>query len=245
METQQIGVDISVKALFNASIHYGHINALKNPAMTEFILTTKDDVSVIDLSLTHLALEEVWRFLFEASKKNKRVLFVGTKEVASKLIKKYALECGQYYVNSKWLGGMITNWQTVRSLSKRLDELEKIVSSEDAAANYKKKELVNMVKKVQQLESVIGGVRKMTKRPDIIFVIDINKEKTAVKEAASYGITTIGVADTNTNPAGVNYVIPGNDDSIKSIELYLKVASDAIYQGIKSAMLESGLNITK
>jgi small subunit ribosomal protein S2 len=236
-----ISVDISVENLFQKSVHYGHKVSKTHPAFSSFVFTKQNNVSIIDLAVTKACLQEVWNVLYEGAKKNKRVLFVGTKDICSSLVKKYALECGQYYVNTKWLGGMITNFKSISA--DKITELESCLA-ESKAVNYSKQELIKMLKQLNRLEAVVGGIKNMKRRPDIVFVLDSGVDRAAIEEAQSYGITVIVIADSNVDPRGIDYVIPGNDDHVGAIELYLQVASDAILQGVKQAMIEKSIAST-
>jgi small subunit ribosomal protein S2 len=198
---------------------------------------------MINLVKTFQGISDAKIELYKAGLAHKRVLFVGTKPQISKHIKKYAIECGQYYVNHKWLGGMLTNWKVVNTLVKTLQKYEKLVQKN--SEEYTKKELMILTKKIEKLEKSIGGIKDLPTRPDIIFVIDTELEKMAITEANKLGIKVIAVVDTNSNPDGVDIVIPGNDDSIKAIEFYLGQASESILAGIKKGLLSPNVQNAK
>lgn len=241
MEIQEYKPSFEIKDLFNASVHYGHKTSFWNPKMRNFIYGEADGVYIIDLVKTYHAFSKALTELYHLGRQNKKVLFVGTKPQCSKLIKKYAIDCGQYYINHRWLGGTLTNWKTIASSIKTLDNYEKKIREE--SSKYTKNELIQMTREMEKLEKNIGGVRNMSGRPDVVFVIDARYEKTAVTEANKIGARVIAVVDTNTNPDNIDLVIPGNDDSTKASELYLKLASEAMLQGIQDGMQSTGVDI--
>ena len=230
--------NFTIEDLFQRNIHYGHVKNLWNPKMAPYIHSVKNNVHIINLAKTFEAMSNAKAELYKAGLAHKRVLFVGTKTQISKHVKKYAIECGQYYINHKWLGGMLTNWKVVNTLVKTLQKYEKMVQKN--SADYTKKELMIITKKIEKLEKSIGGIKDLPTKPDILFVIDTELEKMAIKEANKLGIKVIAVVDTNSNPEGVDIIIPGNDDSIKAIEFYLSQASESILAGIKKGLLSSG-----
>lgn len=241
MEKQEYKPPFEIKDLFDASVHYGHKTAFWNPKMRNFIYGEADGIYIIDLVKTSHALNKALSELYHIGRQNKKILFVGTKPQCSKLIKKYAIDCGQYYINHRWLGGTLTNWKTIASSIKTLEEYEKKIREE--STKYTKNELLQMTREMEKLEKNIGGVRQMNGKPDVIFVIDAQYEKTAIAEAKKIGVRTIAVVDTNTDPEGIDLVIPGNDDSTKASELYLKLVSEAVLRGIQDGMKSSGVDI--
>lgn len=210
--------------------------------MKPYIYGESNGIYIIDLVKTHTSLSRALSELYNLGRQNKRVLFVGTKPQCSKLVKKFAIECGQYYVNHRWLGGTLTNWTTILSLIQTLEGYEKKIREE--SHRYTKNELINMTRKMEKLEKNIGGIRQMNGIPDAIFVIDAHHERIAVTEANKMHVRTIAVVDTNTDPTGVNIVIPGNDDSTKASELYLRLASEAMLKGIQDGMKSTGVDIS-
>lgn len=229
--------NFTIQDLFERNVHYGHIKNLWNPKMEKYIHSVKNNVHIIDLAQTFSAMMTAKSELYRAGLAHKRVLFVGTKPQISKLVKQYAIQCGQYYVNHKWLGGMLTNWKVVNTLVKTLQKYEKQVQK--YSADYTKKELMIITKKIEKLEKSIGGIKDLSTKPDLLFVLDTETEKMAIKEANKMGIKVIAVVDTNSNPDGVDIVIPGNDDSMKAIEFYLSQSADSILEGIKKGLLSA------
>ena len=232
--TSSFKIDFTINDLFQNLLHYGHKIEFKNSKMSEFIYQEKDKIAIIDLVQTKHYLQSALFEIYKLSKRNARILFVGTKPSISKAVKKHALTCGQYYVNNRWLGGTLTNWDTISSLLVRLDKLEKIVKNE--SAKYTKKEVLKMTKEIQKLERTIGGLKGMRNRPDAVVVIDANYSQIALKEAKDIGIKTFAVVDTNSDPEGIHHIIPANDDSVKSIDFILDLFSKAITQGIKDSI---------
>lgn len=229
--------NFTIEDLFSRNVHYGHITNLRNAKMKPYLHSQNNNVDIINLTYTFTALTKAKAELYKAGLQHKRILFVGTKPQISKYIKQYAIECGQYYVNQKWVGGMLTNWKVINTLVKTLQRYEKLVQKN--STEYTKKELMILTKKIEKLEKLIGGIKDLPTKPDIIFVVDTNLEKMAVTEANKLGITVIAVVDTNSNPEGVDIVIPGNDDSIKAVQFYLSQASESILAGIKKGLLST------
>jgi len=228
--------NFSIKDLFDNLLHYGHKVEFKNPKMSEFIFQEKDKIAIIDLVQTKHYLQIALFEAYKLSKRNARIVFVGTKPSISKCVKQHALSCGQYYVNNRWLGGTLTNWDTISGLLLRLDRLEKTVKND--SLKYTKKEVLKMTKEIQDLERTVGGLKGMRNRPDAIIVVDANYSKMPLKEASDIGIKTFAVVDTNSDPEGIHYIIPANDDSIKSVDFILGLFSKAILQGIKDSVIK-------
>lgn len=229
--------NFTMQDLFERNVHYGHVKNLWNPKMAKYIHSVKNNVHIIDLAKTFNAMITAKSELYRAGLAHKRVLFVGTKPQISKLVKQYAIQCGQYYVNHKWLGGMLTNWKVVNTLVKTLQKYEKQVQK--YSTDYTKKELMILTKKIEKLEKSIGGIKDLSTKPDLLFVLDTETEKMAIKEANKMGIKVIAVVDTNSNPDGVDIIIPGNDDSMKAIEFYLSQSADSILEGIKKGLMST------
>ncbi|CAL4320570.1 30S ribosomal protein S2 [Buchnera aphidicola (Thelaxes suberi)] len=218
---------ISMQDMIHAGVHFGHQTRYWNPRMKPFIFGTKNKVHIINLEKTlplfQSAVQELKKIVFRKGK----ILFVGTKKAASKSIKEFSILCKQHYVNYRWLGGMLTNWKTVRQSIKRLKDLE--AQSQDGTFDkLTKKEVLTRNRVLFKLENSLGGIKNMGGLPDALFVIDANHEKIAIKEASNLGIPVFSIVDTNSNPDGVNYIIPGNDDSVRSIQLYLKYVTSSI-----------------
>ena len=234
---------VTVRDLAESGVHFGHKISRWNAKMAPYIYGVHQEnrIHIIDLRKTLPLLQVAMKALYDVAFQGGRILFVGTKFQAFDIIASEAIRCGQYYVNHRWLGGMLTNWGTVSSSIKTLMQYEKILNDEDSILT--KKELGNIEKKKQKLDKALGGIREMGAIPDILFIIDTNKEHIAVKEAKKLGIPIVAILDTNSDPDGITYLIPGNDDSRKSIELYCKLAADSILAGIESSLAKSGVKI--
>lgn len=216
-----------MRDMLKAGVHFGHQTRYWNPKMKPFIFGSRNKVHIINLEKTlpmfHFALSE----LKKISLKKGKILFVGTKRAASKKVKETAINCNQFYVNHRWLGGMLTNWKTVRQSIKRLKDLE-IESQDGTFLKLTKKEALIRTRELSKLENSLGGIKNMGGLPDCLFVIDASHENIAIKEANNLGIPVFAIVDTNANPDGVDYVIPGNDDAIRSVTLYLQAVSISI-----------------
>jgi small subunit ribosomal protein S2 len=235
--------EITVRDLAGSGVHFGHKISRWNAKMAPYIYGVHQEnrIHIIDLRKTLPLLQMAMKALYDVASQGGRILFVGTKFQALDIIASEAIRCGQYYVNHRWLGGMLTNWGTVSSSIKTLMQYEKILNDEDSILT--KKELGNIEKKKQKLDKALGGIREMGAIPDILFIIDTNKEHVAVKEAKKLGIPIVAILDTNSDPDDITYPVPGNDDSRKSIELYCKLAADFILAGIESSFARSGVRI--
>jgi small subunit ribosomal protein S2 len=233
----------SIKQLLEAGVHFGHNTMRRNPKMARYVYANRNNISIIDLSQTANMLHKAMSVAKEIAKNNGRILFIATKRQASDVVAAEATRCGQYYVNQRWLGGMLTNWKTVSQSIKTLKKIEEQLS--DAELGFNKKEKLVLERKRQKLESALGGIKNIGGYPDLIFVIDIYKEQLAVAEAKKLGVPIMAVVDTNTNPDPITYQIPGNDDSVKAIKLYCRLISDSIIAGIRENMAVSGIDIAK
>jgi small subunit ribosomal protein S2 len=219
-----------MKGLLEAGVHFGHQKRRWNPKMAPYIFGEKNNIYIIDLQQTVESIIEACEFLSSVAQEGGYILFVGTKRQAQDVIKNEAVRCGMYYVEQRWLGGMLTNFQTVRKSINRLDKLEGM--REDGTFDkLAKKEVSKLTKEISKLKRNFEGVRKMDRLPKAVFVIDTKKEEIAVREANKLSIPVVGLADTNSNPDVIDYVIPGNDDAIKSIKLITSIAADAIAEG--------------
>ena len=218
--------NFDIKALLEAGVHFGHRKNHWNPEMAKYIYGVKNKVHIIDLKQSAYLLYNALRVIYTVASNNGKVLFVNTKKQSTDIVKNAAEKCNQYYVNHRWLGGMLTNWTTVSSSIKTLKKYEEILDSEEGL--YTKKELLDFTRKKEKLEKAIGGIRNLGGLPDILFVIDVKTHAIAIQEANKLNIPVIAVVDTNSSPKGVDFVIPGNDDSRKSIELYCNLMSEAI-----------------
>ncbi|WP_341793088.1 MULTISPECIES: 30S ribosomal protein S2 [unclassified Rickettsia] len=234
---------VNIKDLLDAGVHFGHKTSRWNPKMAPYIYGERDDVHVIDLRQTSVLMGVALNAIYETVKKDGKILFVSTKIQASDIIAEYAEKCGQYYVNHRWLGGMLTNWKTISGSIEKLNKLEKTLESEEACAGYTKKEILDMSRKKDKLLLSLGGIRNINSKPDLVVIIDTNKEHIAINEAVKLGVPIIAVVDTNSNPDNIDYPIPGNDDAIRSIRLYCSLFADAALQGLEEAMRASGVDL--
>ena len=234
---------ISISDLLDAGIHFGHKAARWNPKMAPYIYGVRDDVHIIDLQHTAVLMQIAMKKIYEVVKANGKVLFVGTKIQASDIIAEYAAQCGQYYVNHRWLGGTLTNWGTVSKSIKTLEEFEKTLADEETIEDYTKKEILETSRKKDKLLRAFAGIRNMGGKPDLLVVIDTNKEHLAVKEALKLNIPIIAVVDTNSDPDNITYPVPGNDDAIRSIRLYADYFSRAALLGIEESLAASGVDL--
>ncbi len=232
----------TMRQLLEAGIHFGHHTRRWNPKMEEFIFGERNKIHIINLEKTVPMLYSALETIHEIAKKGGKILFVGTKRSASEIIASSALNCGQFFVNHRWLGGMLTNWETVSKSIKRLKELESKIESGEIN-NLTKKEKLNIERTKDKLELNLGGIKNMPNLPDAIFVIDINKEAIAVQEAKKLNIPVIAICDTNTNPNNIDFPIPGNDDAVRSISLYCDLIGSAILSGMEENLAESGVDI--
>ena len=221
---------VSMKQLLEAGVHFGHQTRRWNPKMDEYIFTERNGIYIIDLQKTVKKLEEAYMFIREVSESGKNVLFVGTKKQAGDSVKEEAERAGAYYVNARWLGGMMTNFKTIKTRIKRLEQLRKM--EEDGTFDrLPKKEVVKLELEIEKLEKFMGGIKNMDELPGALFVVDPRKEKIAVAEAHKLGIPVVAIVDTNCDPDEVDYVIPGNDDAIRAVKLISSVIADAIIEG--------------
>lgn len=231
----------SIRQLLEAGVHFGHHPRRWNPKMSQYIFGAKGGVHIIDLQQTYPMLKTGLDVLTEVVAQGGRALFVGTKTQATEIIAEAAERCGQYYVNHRWLGGMLTNWKTITQSIKRLKELDEQFA--DESVKLTKKERLKLELSRDKLNRALGGIREMGDVPDVLFVIDTVKESTALLEARKLGIPIVAVCDTNADPDMVDYVIPGNDDARRAIELYTKLAADAVLAGIQKQMAKAGVDL--
>ena len=224
---------VSMRDMLQAGVHFGHQTRYWNPKMKPFIFGARNKVHIINLEQTVPMMNDALAFIQQVAAKKGKILFVGTKRAASEAIKEAAIKSDQFYVNHRWLGGMLTNWKTVRQSIKRLKDLEQ-QSQDGTFEKLTKKEALMLQREMDKLENSLGGIKDMGGLPDAIFVIDADHEHIAVTEARNLGIPVVGVVDTNSNPDGVDYIIPGNDDAIRAIQLYLDAAANAINSGRES-----------
>jgi small subunit ribosomal protein S2 len=233
--------EFTMRQLLEAGVHFGHHTRRWNPRMAPFLFGVRNQVHIIDLQQTVPMLDRALKAVRDTTAAGGRVLFVGTKRAASEYVADSAKRCGQYYVNHRWLGGMLTNWKTITGSIKRLRQVEDLLAGHTEGLT--KKEVLDITRDSEKLERALGGIKDMGGLPDILFIIDTNKEKLAVEEANKLGIPVIAVLDSNSDPAGVTYPIPGNDDAIRAITLYCDLIAGAVLEGISAEMSASGRDI--
>ena len=232
----------TMRQLLEAGIHFGHNTRRWNPKMKQFIFGERNNVHIIDLQQTVPMLYTAMTALQQIVSKGGRVLFVGTKRQAADPVKAAAERCGQYYVNHRWLGGMLTNWKTIVASIKRLNDIESKVTN-DNTGGFTKRELLEMEREREKLMKSLGGIKDMGGVPEAIIVIDTLKEDLAIKEAQKLGIPVIAVIDTNSDPDGITYPVPGNDDALRAIETYCELFSGAILDGLQAEMKSKGVDL--
>ena len=221
---------VSMRDMLQAGVHFGHQTRYWNPKMAPYIFGARNKIHIINLEHTVPAFNEALSVIKKLASNKNKVLMVGTKRSASKIIKEQAERCGMPYVSSRWLGGMLTNYKTIRQSIKRLRELE-AQSQDGTFAKLTKKEALMRTRDMEKLERSIGGIKDMAGLPDALFIIDVDHERIAIQEANKLGIPVIGVVDTNSNPDGVDYVIPGNDDAIRAVKLFAAAVAEAVLAG--------------
>ena len=234
---------VDIKTLFEAGIQFGHTKSRWNPKMAPYIYGISDKLHVINLNYTSSFLQMAMKKIYDVAKSNGKILFLGTKTQAAESVKDCATKCGQFYVNHRWLGGMLTNWNTVKTSIKTLDKIEQLLEDENQREIYTKKELLEFTRKQDKLLRFIGGIREMNGRPDLMVVIDTQKESIAIKEAVKLGVPIIAIVDTNCDPDNITIPIPGNDDGIKSIKLFCNFFADAALVGMEDSLAESGIDV--
>ncbi len=222
---------ISMKELLEAGVHFGHQTKRWNPKMKEYIFGERNGIYIIDLQKTLKMFKDAARYVGEMAAQGKTVLFVGTKRQAQEAIAEEARRCGMFYVNQRWLGGLLTNMATVQKSIKRLKDLEAMATNENGYAGRPKKEIIRLERERKHLDQNLSGIKDMPGLPDILFVIDSNKEAIAVKEARRLGIPVVAIVDTNCDPDEVDHVIPGNDDALRAIRLFASKIADAVVEG--------------
>ena len=231
----------NMRELIEAGVHFGHKTKRWNPKMAPYLFGVRNDIHIIDLGKTVPMLHQALAAIRDVVAQNGRILFVGTKRQAAEPIAEAAKRCGQYYINMRWLGGLLTNWNTIQVSIKTLRKLEEQLAGPNAG--FTKKELLSMSRQRDKLEASLGGIKDMGGRPDLIFIIDTNKEELAVKEAQKLGIPLVAIIDSNCTVDGITYPIPGNDDSTRAIRLYCRLISDAVLGGLQQSMVHSGADL--
>ena len=228
---------ISMKQLLEAGVHFGHQTRRWNPKMAPYIFTERNGIYIIDLQKTVKKVDEAYNFVREVAGEGKSILFVGTKKQAQEAVKEEALRCDQFYVNERWLGGMLTNFQTIQKRINRLRELEKM-EAENVFEVLPKKEVIILRQEMTKLQKFLGGIKDMQKLPGALFIIDPRKERNAVAEAKKLGIPIVAIVDTNCDPDEIDHVIPGNDDAIRAVKLLTGKMADAVIEGRQGEQLE-------
>ena len=219
-----------MKQLLEAGVHFGHQTRRWNPKMAEYIFTERNGIYIIDLQKTVKKVEEAYMFVRQLAEDGKDILFVGTKKQAMDAVKEEALRCGMYYINARWLGGMLTNFKTIKTRIRRLEQLRKM--EEDGTFDLlPKKEVIKLNHEVEKLEKYLGGIKDMRNLPGAIFVVDTKKEHNAIAEARKLGIPIVAIVDTNCDPDEVDYIIPGNDDAIRAVKLMASTVANAVLEG--------------
>ena len=221
---------VSMKQLLEAGVHFGHQTRRWNPKMAQYIFTERNGIYIIDLQKTVKKLEEAYLFVRDAAADGSDVLFVGTKKQAQDSVKEEAIRCGMPYVNARWLGGMLTNFNTIKRRIKRLEQLKKI-EADGTFDLLPKKEVIKLKLEIEKLEKFMGGIVNMKKQPAAMFIVDPRKERIAVQEAHKLGIPIVAIVDTNCDPDEIDYVIPGNDDAIRAVRLIAGAMADAVIEG--------------
>ena len=221
---------VAMKQLLEAGVHFGHQTRRWDPKMAEYIFQARNGIHIIDLQKTSKKLDEAYKFIKEQAEEGKTILFVGTKKQAQECIKEAAQRCNMYYVDQRWLGGMLTNFKTIQKRVQRLRDLETM--SEDGTFDVlPKKEVAGLRNEMEKLEKNLGGIKEMTEMPGVMFVVDPKKERIAILEAKKLGIPVVGLVDTNCNPEDVDYAIPGNDDAIRAVKLIADCMANAVIEG--------------
>ncbi len=233
--------DFSLRQLLEAGVHFGHHTRRWNPKMQPYIFGVRNQVHIIDLQQTVPLLDRALRAVRDVTAAGGRVLFVGTKRAAADHVADAARRCGQYYVNHRWLGGMLTNWKTITGSIKRLRQIDDMLGGDTQGLT--KKEVLDITRDREKLERALGGIKEMGGLPDILFIIDTNKEKLAVEEAVKLNIPVVAVLDSNSDPTGVTFPIPGNDDAIRAITMYCDLVAGAVLDGISAEMIASGRDV--
>ncbi|MBR6486899.1 MAG: 30S ribosomal protein S2 [Lachnospiraceae bacterium] len=231
---------ISMKQLLEAGVHFGHQTRRWNPKMAPYIYTERNGIYIIDLQKSVGMVDDAYNAVVSIAEQGGTILFVGTKKQAQDAVKVEAERCGMFYVNERWLGGMLTNFKTIQSRIRRLKDIERM--SQDGTFDVlPKKEVIELRKEWDKLEKNLGGIKEMKKIPDAIFVVDPKKERICVQEAHALGVTLIGIADTNCDPEELDYVIPGNDDAIRAVKLIVSKMADAVIEGHQGEAAEDGV----
>ncbi len=230
---------VSMRDMLEAGVHFGHQTRYWNPKMAPYLFGARNKIHIINLEKTLPLFNDAMNYLGQVAANKGTILFVGTKKAARKTVAEEAQRCGMPYVNHRWLGGMMTNFKTIKKSINRLKELEAMKADGTLYQRFNKKEALGMERELEKLERSLGGIKDMKGLPDVIFVLDVGYEKNAIQEAKKLGVPVVGVVDSNNSPENIDYVIPGNDDSIRSIKLYAQAASAAILEAKTAALTQS------
>jgi small subunit ribosomal protein S2 len=241
MKRQMTLPTFTMRQLLEAGVHFGHTTRRWNPRMAPYLFGVRNGTHIIDLEQSVPMLYRALGAIRDIVAAGGRVLFVGTKRQASEKVAEAASRCGQYYVNHRWLGGMLTNWRTISNSIKRLRELDSRLAEQNLGLT--KKELLQLTRERDKLEQALGGIKEMGGLPDVLFIIDTNKEAIAVAEANKLHIPVVAIVDSNSNPQGVDFPVPGNDDALRAISLYCDLVADAVIDGIQQEMVASGVDL--
>ncbi len=233
--------DVTMRTMLEAGVHFGHQTRFWNPKMMPFIFGERNKIHIINLEKSLPLYRDATNFIGRMAQNGGTILFVGTKRAAQQVISEAATRCGMPYVDRRWLGGMLTNFRTVKQSIKRLKDLEAMLT-DGGVDHISKKERLSLQRELEKLERSLGGIKNMERLPDVLFIVDVGHEKIAVAESVKLGIPVVGVVDTNNSPDGVDYVIPGNDDAIRSIELYVQGVAEAVVEGRRAAQLDVAAN---
>jgi small subunit ribosomal protein S2 len=230
---------VTMRQMLEAGVHFGHQTRYWNPKMAPYIFGARSNIHIINLEKTLPLFNDAMRYLEQAAANRGKVLFVGTKKTTRKVLEEEAKRCGMPYVNHRWLGGMLTNFKTIKQSVSRMKDLE-AMRDDGRLQRFSKKEGLGMMRELDKLSLSIGGIRDMERLPEVLFIMDVGYEKNAVSEARKLGIPVVGIVDTNNSPSGIDYIIPGNDDSIRAVQLYAQSAATAILQGRANGVNFSG-----
>ena len=235
---------VAMKQLLEAGVHFGHQTRRWDPKMAEYIFQARNGIHIIDLQKTSRKIDEAYSFVREQVEEGKTVLFVGTKKQAQECMKEAAISCGMFYIDQRWLGGMLTNFQTIRTRVERLKKLE-AMEQDGTFEVLPKKEVILLKKEMAKLETNLGGIKDMDELPGVIFIVDSKKEEIAIKEAKKLNIPVVGLVDTNCSPENIDYVIPGNDDAIRSVKLIAQVIANAVIEAKQGEALDLTVETTE
>ena len=235
---------VAMKQLLEAGVHFGHQTRRWDPKMAEYIFQARNGIHIIDLQKTSRKIDEAYSFVREQVEEGKTVLFVGTKKQAQECMKEAAISCGMFYIDQRWLGGMLTNFQTIRTRVERLKKLE-AMEQDGTFEVLPKKEVILLKKEMAKLETNLGGIKDMNELPGVMFIVDSKKEEIAIKEAKKLNIPVVGLVDTNCSPENIDYVIPGNDDAIRSVKLIAQVIANAVIEAKQGEALDLTVETTE